>query len=150
MTAIRRYRPGDLRSLLRVEEESFGPRERYGPEVFLALISLPGSVILVAEEDGEVVGYSAGYLEGDGVGHIASVAVRPGFRRRGIGRALMEALERELVARGARRLRLEVRASNQAARRLYESLGYRVVRRLPGYYRDENGLLMEKAVSQEP
>ena len=146
MAVIRRYRPGDLEAIELVEEECFRPQDRYGPEVILYLTSLRGSVVLVAEEGGEVAGYAAGYLEPRWVGHIASVAVRPRFRRRGIGRALVEALERELIAEGARRLRLEVRESNAAARRLYESLGYRVVRRLPGYYGDEDGLLMEKEV----
>ncbi len=146
MAVIRRYRPGDLEAIELVEEECFQPHDRYGPDVILYLLSLRGSVILVAEDGGEVAGYSAGYLEPGAVGHVASVAVRPRFRRRGIGRALMEALEGELRAEGARRLRLEVRGSNAAARGLYESLGYRVVRRLPGYYGDEDGLLMEKEV----
>jgi len=61
-----------------------------------------------------------------------------------VGKGLMKALEAELMARGARRLRLEVRESNMVARRLYEGLGYRVVARLPKYYGDEDGLLMVK------
>jgi len=141
---LRRYRPGDLEALLRVEEESFSPGQRYSGLVFEYLLSLPGSVILLAEEGGEVIGYVAGYMEGREVGHVASLAVRPAFRGRGVGKGLMKALEAELMARGARRLRLEVRESNMVARRLYEGLGYRVVGRLPKYYGDEDGLLMVK------
>jgi len=130
--------------VLRIEEESFPPGQRYSGLVFEYLLSLPGSVILLAEEGGEVIGYAAGYMEGRGVGHVASLAVRPAFRGRGVGKGLMKALEAELMARGARRLRLEVRESNMVARRLYEGLGYRVVARLPKYYGDEDGLLMVK------
>lgn len=144
MILLRRYRPGDLEALLRVEEESFPPGQRYSGLVFEYLLSLPGSVILLAEEGGEVIGYAAGYMEGRGVGHVASLAVRPAFRGRGVGKELMKALEAELMTRGARRLRLEVRESNMVARRLYEGLGYRVVARLPKYYGDEDGLLMVK------
>ncbi len=46
------------------------------------------------------------------------------FRRRGVGRALLDAAVREAEARGARRLTLRVLAPNEPARRLYESAGF--------------------------
>ena len=80
--------------------------------------------------------------------HVHNLAVRPGFRRAGLGRVLMR-LVLEVAARmGARVALLEVRRSNEAARRLYESLGFgvRTIRR--NYYSrpPEDALLMDKVL----
>ena len=68
--------------------------------------------------------------------HIHTVAVDPSWRRRGIGRRLVETALAEAVGRGAGSATLEVRRANRAARRLYERLGFvrDGIRR--GYYRD--------------
>ncbi|MFP3320964.1 MAG: GNAT family N-acetyltransferase, partial [Acidilobus sp.] len=96
MVRLRPYREEDLRQLLEVEEESFPAGQRYSAETFRYLMSLRGSFTVVAEEDGIVVGYVIGYMEGRGVGHVASLAVRKAYRRRGVGTALMLEAERLL------------------------------------------------------
>lgn len=60
---------------------------------------------------------------------IGNVAVHPQWRRRGIGEALMRAAIQEASIHGARWVGLEVRAGNEAARRLYERLGFREISR---------------------
>ena len=55
---------------------------------------------------------------------ISNLAVHPDYRRRGIARSLVSAGVKMAQQRGARRINLEVRADNIAARRLYESLGF--------------------------
>lgn len=63
----------------------------------------------------------------------------------GLGRRLMQDAARVARLRGADRLRLEVRADNEAAIALYESLGYRTFGRHPGYYDDGmDALRMER------
>jgi ribosomal protein S18 acetylase RimI-like enzyme len=57
------------------------------------------------------------------------IAVHPAERGRGVGRALIERLHEEARARGAERVRLTVEAGNDAARRLYEELGYELEER---------------------
>jgi ribosomal-protein-alanine N-acetyltransferase len=57
-------------------------------------------------------------------------------RGRGLGRALLAACEGDLAARGLHDLHLEVRASNAAARALYEGAGWRPSGLRGGYYRD--------------
>ena len=85
--------------------------------------------ILVAKEDG-IVGFvnfaiEEGYFEQSVTrGIIQNVYVRPAFRDRGIGTALMDACEAALTERGADVIALEAMASNDAARRLYERRGY--------------------------
>ena len=84
--------------------------------------------------DGDVIGYLIAWFVLD-EGEIANLAVIPAARRRGVARALLEAIIAE--ARDARiaRLFLEVRESNAAARALYASRGFTPVARRPRYYR---------------
>ena len=103
------------------------------------------SLWLVAEEDGHVAGYIGSQTvceESD----MMNIAVHPDFRRRGIGEALVKALETELRARGSRCLTLEVRASNAPAIALYEKLGFSQVGLRKNYYRDpkEDALILRK------
>lgn len=142
---LRPYRPGDIDKVMLVEDECFPPWQRYSRSTVEALLSMRGSRLIVAEVNGDIAGYSLGYMEGWSVGHIASLAVRPAYRRRGIGTALMLRLESELASEGAYLVRLEVSVNNEVAKSLYLKLGYRPVRLLPGYYSGvEDGLLMEK------
>ena len=77
----------------------------------------------VVEENGEILGY-CGFLYVLDEGEIPNVCVKESARQRGIGRQMMEALLEAAKSCGLSVLFLEVRESNQAARRLYESLGF--------------------------
>ena len=88
---------------------------------------------LVAEEDGEVVGY-VGSQTVLGESDVMNLAVSPNRRRRGIAKALMQALETHLAQAGSEKLTLEVRASNEAAIALYTRLGFRQIGIRPNYY----------------
>jgi ribosomal protein S18 acetylase RimI-like enzyme len=73
---------------------------------------------------------------------IATVCVLPEQRRKGIGRALMEAVEQQIPFDT---IRLCVRATNTAAQLLYRQLGYHTYEIWRQYYRDrEDALVMEK------
>lgn len=88
-----------------------------------------------------------GFVIGDrrrrrGTGWIASIGVHPDYRRRGIGRILLEACEQELATP---KYRLVLRPSNLGAKNLYQNAGYREVDLWRKYYADrEDGLVMEK------
>lgn len=90
--------------------------------------------VLVADYGLEVAGYVIARAIVD-EGEILNLAVAPPHQRRGVGRLLARRALDELSARGARAVYLEVRESNTAARRLYESLGFEAVARRPNYYR---------------
>lgn len=89
-------------------------------------------VVLVAEETGEVVGYTYSGVEGTDymalrgpAGVVYDLVVDPDRRRRGLGgRLLRETLDR-LVARGAPRVVLSTAHSNEAAQRLFAATGFR-------------------------
>jgi [ribosomal protein S18]-alanine N-acetyltransferase len=78
--------------------------------------------------------------------HINTIAVGAAFRRSGIATQLMLYVMAEAVRHGARRATLEVRASNTAARKLYESLGFTVAAVRPCYYTqpEEDALILWK------
>jgi [ribosomal protein S18]-alanine N-acetyltransferase len=76
--------------------------------------------------------------------HINTIAVDTALRRRGLAAALMTHVMREAARAGARRATLEVRRSNEAARALYERLGFSVTAIRPRYYSqpDEDALIL--------
>ena len=99
----------------------------------------PFSLYLVLVEGDVVSGHIGGKLVADAL-HIMTIAVRPERRRKGFARALIKAV---LAAQpSARRVYLEVRPSNLAARELYDSLGFVQTGVRPGYYGDEDALLL--------
>ena len=102
---------------------------------------------LVAEEDGEVLGY-IGSQSVLGESDMMNVAVHPDHRRKGIAEALILALSEELKRRNNTCLTLEVRASNTPAITLYEKLDFKQVGRRPNYYRNpkEDALILRKAL----
>lgn len=76
-------------------------------------------------------------------GHVVSIAVLPEFRKKGIGRILVEEALKGVKQRNCDELYLEVRCSNNDAVRLYEKLGFIIKQRLKSYYRDgEDAYLM--------
>lgn len=85
--------------------------------------------------DRNLVGYAIGYAEGADF-HLASLAVEPAWRRRGLATRLIESILEKAWQRGCTVCRLEVRPSNRAARALYEKLGFEVAGEIPRFYTD--------------
>ena len=118
----------------------------------------PWSENSVAHEVTNKLAYWLVALEGDTVvGYIGSqtvmeetdmmnVAVHPDYRRKGIAEALVNGLVEALKERGSHCLTLEVRASNEPAKSLYEKLGFSQIGRRPNYYRNprEDALILRK------
>lgn len=101
-------------------------------------------------EEGLLLGYALLYrlpFEAE----LQAISVAPWARRRGVARTLLLQLCDEACGWQSERLLLEVRESNQAARALYEQVGFTLDGRRRGYYRDSDGpgedaLLMSKAL----
>ncbi|MEG3135365.1 GNAT family acetyltransferase [Rouxiella sp. T17] len=83
-------------------------------------------LFLVAEVSGEVVGTVMGGYDGHR-GSAYYLGVHPEYRGRGIANALMNRLEKKLIARGCPKINLMVRAENDAVISMYEKLDYEVV-----------------------
>ncbi len=100
----------------------------------------PNAVFLVTENLSGYIGCH--FVCGDGA--MTNLAVHPDFRRKGIGQALLTALEDEGRRIGALAISLEVRKSNLSAIKLYEKMGYTMVGERPNFYTkpNENAILM--------
>lgn len=92
------------------------------------------SVVLVARSRERIAGFAIMRF-GEEEAHLDLLAVKPPYRREGVGRRLLEWLEESALVAGVSIIYLEVRAANAGAQRFYESLGYRRIRQLRGYYR---------------
>jgi ribosomal-protein-alanine N-acetyltransferase len=123
----------DLAGVLDVEQESFTnpwTREMYSWELQNRSVC---HIFVVRTPECPVAGFCAFWLVFDEI-HINNLAVRPALRGRGIGTALLHHVLAEARTLGARRATLEVRASNDGARRLYERLGFYVAGTRKNYY----------------
>jgi ribosomal protein S18 acetylase RimI-like enzyme len=92
----------------------------------------PNVVVLVAEQSGEVLGYSYAGVEGHDymslrgpAGVLYDIVVDPAHRGRGVGRILLEATLAAFQARGVPRVVLSTAERNEAAQRLFGRLGFR-------------------------
>jgi ribosomal protein S18 acetylase RimI-like enzyme len=133
---IRRARPSDADRLARLEEDIF-PSDRMSRRRFAALAKRPSAAILVAWRGRDIVGYAI-LLTRRGIrsARLYSLAVAPEAAGNGVGKHLLSEIEATARRRRALRLRLEVRADNRRAIRLYEQAGYALIGRRPDYYAD--------------
>ena len=130
-----------LGSALTSSADLYPPESRHGLD--LAAYAGPEVTLLVVREAGVALGCGAWQLRGDGSAELKSMFVLPEARGRGIGRAILAAIEAALRGQVAI-LRLETGIRQPAAIGLYESAGFR--RRGPfGSYRDDPlSVFMEK------
>ncbi len=118
---IRRMTEEDCIQVAEIESENFSlPWSRAD---FLKAVQAPGYLYLVAEEQGEILGYCGCIIVLDEA-QIPNVCVRQNARKCGIGRKMLQELICEAKKRNAAVLYLEVRQSNTAAKALYRSLGF--------------------------
>ncbi len=105
------------------------------------LTSNPGSLLWVAEADlaegPRVIGSIVVWMILDEA-HIATIAVHPDYRRRGVSKQLLAVALRQAIQQGATLATLEVRAGNLAAQALYRRFRFEIVGRRSRYYRDNN------------
>ena len=134
---------GDLDEVLAIERSSFiSPWNR---SHFLHEIRQNAYAInRVIRHQGVVLGYACVW-ELQGELKINNFAIRPDHRGAGLGRWMLGRALEGARLRGCSAARLEVRASNRAAIRLYENDGFVQVGRRPGYYQaeEEDAILME-------
>lgn len=134
--AIRAAGPADLAILQAIETASF-TQDRLSPRAMARHLRSETADVLLATLGSEPAGYALLlYRSTSTLARLYSIATSPAARGRGVGRRLMDALERAAKKRGCDRLRLEVREKNRPAIALYESLGYRRIGRYENYYQD--------------
>ncbi|MDT7888461.1 MAG: ribosomal protein S18-alanine N-acetyltransferase [Desulfurococcales archaeon] len=126
-------------------------KDPYPPRLLLYYLRLSQDLFIVCRSEDKVVGYAIGIIENFGkTGHVVSICVHRNYRGRGIGRRLMEILEKLFREKGAIETRLEVRVSNEIAIRLYRSMGYTIAGVYTRYYSNgEDAYIMVKKLSPD-
>jgi len=128
----------DLPAIMELERRGF-PDDAWSEQTMAAEVASVHNVYLVDVEGDRIVGYGGvRALQGGSDADIQTIALAPEVRGQGRGRALLRALTRAAVARGARELFLEVRADNPVAQALYVSEGFAELGRRPRYYQPGN------------
>lgn len=131
MIVVRKMRQQDLEEVSALEARIFSmPWSREG---FAASLAMENNIFLVAEEEGQILGY-CGMIVSVDEGEITNVAVAPEARRKGIGDALIQEIIHQSDEHGVCRIVLEVRVSNVGAIHLYEKHQFVSVGIRKGFY----------------
>ncbi|MFY0663526.1 MAG: GNAT family N-acetyltransferase/peptidase C39 family protein [Natronospirillum sp.] len=142
---IRQATADDIPRLHTLEQLCFSG-DRLSRRSFRRLIKRDTADLWLAESDDdpetELLGYVLVlYRRGTALSRVYSLAVSPSAQGMGIGRRLMQQAEQAADARGCIHMRLEVRADNPAAIRLYQGLRYRQFAAVDDYYEDHTSAL---------
>lgn len=128
----------------------YGFRWSWTPERVAANILAPNVNVLVARLHEQTAGFAI-MSYGDYIAHLLLLGVARPYRRLGIGRQLLEWLEKCAAVAGIICVSLEVRSRNKGAQKFYHRMGYRPLVRLPGYYQGrEAALRMGKDLTRKP
>jgi ribosomal-protein-alanine N-acetyltransferase len=133
----------ELDAIVALESESFtNPWSRESLEWELRNSDVT-HIYVLRLDDGTIVAFCVCWIIFNEL-HINTVAVAPAARRRGLATLLLKHVMAEAAARAVTRATLEVRASNTAALKLYEALGFRVTATRSGYYSqpEEDALIL--------
>ncbi len=134
----------DLKALVALEKRCFS--HPWSEPAFSSAIDDASTLVLVLRTPSpSIAGYAVLQLVADEL-HIHNLAVAPELRRCGLGRRFLGVALAVAAGRGARAAHLEVRASNQAALRLYQAAGFKSAGRRGDYYAlpQEDALLLSK------
>jgi ribosomal-protein-alanine N-acetyltransferase len=158
---IRPFQHADFETLWRMDQVCFDPQLAYSRPELAFYMRRPGSFTLVAEagraeaganggSDGRILGFIVAEARRKAkreTGHIITLDVVPESRRSGVGSALLDGAEKQLLRAGAATVELETAVNNVAAIRFYKQMGYFVDRTAPGYYSNGlDALVMRKAI----
>jgi len=146
---LRAARPDDLEALFSLDQACFAPGIAWSKAEMHYFLKHANNFAVVADGEGSAIaGFAiAGTHRRRGVllGRLITIDVRADARRKGLGNALMAAVEDRLRAAGATAIVLEVAVDNAAAQAFYERHGFARTGRIPGYYMGKiDALAMEK------
>ena len=150
--SLRLARPPEAAAIANLSRDliEYGLQWRWTSERVSASIRAPNVNVLVARVHENIAGFAI-MRYGDDDAHLDLLAVAPPYRRAGVGRQLLQWLEKCAVVAGIFSVGLEVRADNEGAQLFYKRMGYRPLAHLPGYYQGiEAALRMGRDLSCRP
>jgi ribosomal-protein-alanine N-acetyltransferase len=120
------------------------------PQRVAASIRNPRANVVVARLDGRIAGFGI-MRYGDDDAHLDLLAVAPDYRGAGLGRQLVQWLEKPALLGGIGAVFLEVRECRGGAQLFYDRIGYRKIKRISGYYQGrEAAVRMGRELSLVP
>ena len=137
-----------LDEVLEIERLSFS--DPWSREMFRSELEVGGGTYArMAEREGKLVGYLIAVLVADEA-HLGNLAVHPTERKAGVGQRLLDDLLEVALKGRVRRVTLEVRASNQNARKFYYQNGFIDVAMRKNYYRNpvEDAIVMLRSLRE--
>lgn len=142
---IRKMRLEDVSAIANLEQICFS--DPWSETSIKSELNNPLSYWLVADDNGTIAGYVGSQSVLDSA-DMMNIAVAPEYRRRGVGRMLINNLISYLQEQKVIALLLEVRVSNMAAISLYQKFGFEQVGRRPRYYHSprEDALIFRKGL----
>ena len=147
---IRAMRQSDVEAVAAIESQTYD--FPWSPGIFRDCL-LAGYTNVVLDRGGEVIGYGIMSVAA-GEAHLLNICVADDFRRRGIGRGLLNYLLRRARTLRAERIYLEVRPSNERALALYRRAGFETLGVRQGYYKahdgNEDAVVLVRHFSVEP
>lgn len=133
--SVRVMLSSDIEAVSKIERQSF--TTFWSTQAYVTELANPSALYLVATYNDRVVGYGGLWVIMDEA-HITTIAVEAGMRGQKIGERLLSEMLVAAQKRGATRATLEVRESNDVAKRLYEKYGFEWVAIRKAYYSDNN------------
>jgi ribosomal protein S18 acetylase RimI-like enzyme len=161
---IRQFKKADFETLWQIDQACFDPQLAYSQRELAFYMRRPGSFTLVADRiaapaNGKarvavatlrILGFIVAEARGQ-AGHIITIDVVAEARRSGVGTALLQAAEEQLLQSGAAAIALETPVDNSAAIRFYKQKGYFVEKTVAGYYANQmDALIMTKELALSP
>lgn len=134
MYMIRKAVFADLDGLIKLNENELGYQlsEVIVQKQLNKVIASESHLLLVAELDGNIVGYAHAseydVLYFDSLYNLLGLSVQSDYQGRGIGRALMKAVEEAAVLKGKAGVRVNSGAQREAAHRFYQAIGYQKIK----------------------
>ncbi|WP_128476277.1 GNAT family N-acetyltransferase [Halorussus pelagicus] len=128
---IRLARPDDRATLREIQRHLREPN----PALLAYAVDGPPVTLVSVTPDGDLAGYLVALYDEE-ASYVAEIVVAPEYRREGRARRLLAAACDSLRERDCARLRLSVHPENDAARTLYESMGFEEIGREDNYYED--------------
>ena len=138
------WEEADIDQILEIERSSFNHYDAYSLADFERWYHYNPDLCIVAEVNGRIAGYVISRIL-PGIGDLASLAINPAYRRRGIGTALLDEIERRVKEYGVNEINLEVRKTNLTGLAFWQNMGFILFGTLPGFYEDgEDAIRMRK------
>jgi ribosomal-protein-alanine acetyltransferase len=131
---VRRGSIKDIEEITSIENRAFGDHA-YDYPALRYMLGIANSITAVTTINGRVVGYATVFFRKNSrISHLESIAVDPDYQGSGIGRILIEEVEKISKEKNCTKIVLETFEKNVSALKLYEHSGYSIKEVVPDYY----------------